>query len=111
MLHPLRVLIAFLMCLCVSRTGLASDHEISSKVGAEVAAALAKSPRVTVVVMLNAPTQASSMGLDQFRSSIAQSVDQTLAALPDNSYVLRRRFENLSAVTLDISSEALPALV
>lgn len=110
MSQVIRPLLLALLFLATTRIGLAGETATSSKVGVEVAAGLTQSPRVTVVVMLHAPSQTRTNDLQLYRSSIAQSVDEALAALPQDSFVLRRRFENVSAVTLDISAAALPAL-
>jgi subtilisin family serine protease len=108
----IRTLIFLLLCAVFSQSNLAADKPIdsSSKIGAEVTTALAESDRVTVVVMLQSPSASLSDGVAQFRNSIAQSVDETLAALPVDSYTLRRRFDNVSAITLDISAAALSTL-
>ncbi len=85
---------------------------MQDKVGAEVAAALAKSETVAVVVMLTTSTPSDRLVATtaQSRRDVALSIDKVLARLPAHSFVLRRRFDNVAAVTLDVSRAALEVL-
>ncbi|MBN8728836.1 MAG: S8 family serine peptidase [Xanthomonadales bacterium] len=68
-------------------------------------------PRATVVVLLDVPPIASFTGdAPARRAALAASADAVLANLPGSSYVLRRRFENVAALTLDVDARGLAAL-
>ncbi|WP_165371582.1 S8 family peptidase [Pseudolysobacter antarcticus] len=80
-------------------------------VGAEVTATLAHADSVAVVVMLASPQQDKLIATNsETRRTIARSVDRVLAELPAHEFTLRRRFDNISAISLDISSRALAIL-
>ena len=83
----------------------------ADKIGAEVHTHLAGSPRATVMVMLQT---ASPLAADVPRSERAQQIaaagDAVLAALPADGYTLRRRFEQVAALFLDVSASAVDAL-
>lgn len=83
----------------------------SGKVGDEVLARLRSAPRATVVVVLNVGAQHDTAASREERTRrIAAVVDGVLDALPPGSFALRRRFEHVAALSLDVSTAALDAL-
>ncbi|MBO9663562.1 S8 family serine peptidase [Dokdonella sp.] len=100
------LLLAALPSLAASGSALAAD-----KIGSEVYARLRTVPRVTVVVALKESTPAHDAAQRDARTQrIAASADAVLAALPDGSYTLRRRFEHVAALSMDVSTKAVDAL-
>jgi len=97
--------------LCTANGVSAASMPIPAKVGAEVYARLAEASRATVVVVF-AESDASpdAAQVQQRRARIAASADAVLAGLPANGYALRRRFDNVSALALDIDQATLAAL-
>jgi hypothetical protein len=84
---------------------------IAHKVGAEVYAKLASSPRATVMVVLKAPAQPLDAGHRLERAhEIATTADAVLAAIPGDAYRLRRRFDQVAALSLDVSASGVEAL-
>jgi subtilisin family serine protease len=83
----------------------------SGKVGAEVHAQLAKAPYANVMVALIPPSQAMDAAHRQSRAhEIAANVDAVLASLPTDGYRLRRRFEQVAALSMDIDVTTLELL-
>lgn len=83
----------------------------ADKVGAEVRARLQTAPRATVMVAFE--DQGAPLGVshrEERRRRIAALADAVLAALPAGSYMLRRRFDHVAALSLDVSPEAVQAL-
>lgn len=106
---------AFAACLVVAASTARADEGATmaspSKVGGEVAVRLAQAPRATVVVLLDVPSLATYGGDAAARHAVlAARADAVLANLPGSSFALRRRFENVAALALDVDARALAAL-
>lgn len=83
----------------------------AEKVAADVHARLRTAPRVTVVVALtNDALPGDASQREERKRRIAASADAVLAALPAGSYALRRRFDQVAALSLDISTKAVDTL-
>lgn len=97
--------------LYVAHGATAASMPSPPKVGAEVYTRLAAAPRAMVVVVFAEPAETfGAAQAQQRRAHIAASADAVLASLPGGDYVLRRRFDNVSALALDVGSAALAAL-
>ncbi len=82
-----------------------------AKLGEEVTSALARADSVAVVVMLTTPQQDKLIASNtETRRTIARAVDRVLAELPAHEFTLRRRFDNIAAILLNISARALAVL-
>jgi len=89
----------------------ASMPDSPDKVGAEVYTRLATAPRATVVVVFAEPPEPFDVAqVRERRARIAASADAVMASLSKSDYTLRRSFDNVSALTLDVGSSALAAL-
>ncbi|MFC4821391.1 S8 family peptidase [Dokdonella ginsengisoli] len=83
----------------------------AGRIGDDVDARLRSAPRATVVVVLKTDAQeGTATQREERKHRIAASVDGVLAALPAGSYALRRRFDHVAAVSLDVSAKAVDAL-
>lgn len=105
-----RPLFTFLLALLMALLAIDSAHA-ADKIGIEVHARLRSAPRATVMVALkDAEPSIDTASRAERQRRIAATADAVLAALPSGSYALRRRFDYVAALSLDIASTAVDAL-
>ena len=100
-----------LSTLCVAHGAFAASMPNPAKVGAEVYDRLAVAARANVVVVFAEPAETlDAAQAQQRRAHIAAGANAVLANLPAGDYALRRRFDNVSALALDVGASTLAAL-
>lgn len=98
------------LLLAVSMAGRATSAA-EGKVGDDVHARLRSVPHVTVVVVLKDDARTNDAEhRDAHRKRIAATADAVLAALPAGGYTLRRRFDHVAALSMDVSDGAVAVL-
>ena len=97
--------------LGLAQGAIAASMPEAAKVGADVHERLGAAARATVVVVFAEPVGTfDAAHVTQRRARIAASADAVLANLPAGDYALRRRFDNVAALALDIGPAALATL-
>src|SRR5438046_543433 len=89
-----------------SQTGTGGQG--ATKVGAPVYATLERAQKVRVLVAFEESDKHAAA--TQRRAAIAARVDALLAGLPAGSFALKRRFDLVPALALEVDAHALPAL-
>ena len=104
--------VSSLVCavMIAGTAAIASAAQSGSKIGAGVAARVAGSAQATVVVALNSSQAPGKETAAQRKKRISAHVDSILSVLPAGSFKIRRRFANVDAITIDMSSPALAPL-
>lgn len=108
---PLIALFAFPLCCWIAIAAATEPATDAGKIGNEVYAQLTSAPYANVVVALTPPSAALDAAHRPSRTrEIAANVDALLATMPAGSYRMRRRFEHVAALSMDIDATGLQFL-